>query len=67
MFNNSLGFLIAGPWTCKCLCLNYYQFFFLYRTARGKNQGAALSFISIAEMQRFENIKQQLADEYSEL
>lgn len=41
--------------------------FFFYRTARGKNQGAALSFISIAEMQRFENIKQQLADEYSEL
>ena len=40
---------------------------FFYRTARGKNQGAALSFISIAEMQRFEIIKQQLADEYSEL
>jgi len=37
------------------------------RTARGKNQGAALSFISIAEMARFESIKKQLADEYTDV
>ncbi|XP_067928839.1 probable ATP-dependent RNA helicase DDX56 [Watersipora subatra] len=37
------------------------------RTARGENQGAALSFVSIAEMERFEGIKEALANEYDDI
>jgi len=34
------------------------------RTARGKNQGAALSFVSVGEMPKFEKMKQDLSGDY---